>query len=39
MSVFYGHERRQWEVAVTVTTLVKAKSLLQIDLPDDHRQG
>jgi hypothetical protein len=32
MPVFADTKGRQWEVAVTVTTLVKAKSLLQIDL-------
>ena len=32
MAVFIDGKKRSWEVAVTVTTLVKAKSLLDIDL-------
>ncbi len=32
MPVFIDGKKRQWEVSVTVTTLVKAKSLLDVDL-------
>ena len=32
MAVFVDGKKRSWEVSVTVTTLVKAKSLLAIDL-------
>ncbi len=32
MAAFVDGKQRKWEVAVTVTTLVKAKSLLAIDL-------
>ena len=32
MAVFVDGKKRSWEVSVTVTTLVKAKSLLDIDL-------
>ena len=32
MSVFVDAKQRRWDVSVTVTTLVKAKSLLAIDM-------
>ena len=32
MAVFVDGKKRSWEVSVTVTTLVKAKSLLDVDL-------